>query len=94
VGKESCWCKGWREEFVLELLLSSIKSWCSAAEGNLTNATPAEKLILQLSMAGEKGAAFSAGVVVAGAERKPAALAAIINPLPSPKVSFSSFFKE
>jgi hypothetical protein len=45
-------------------------------------------------MAGKEGAAFSAGVVVAGADGKPAALAAIINPLPSPKVSFSSFFKE
>jgi hypothetical protein len=85
VEKESCWCKGWRETFVLELLLSSVKSCCSAREGNLTNATPAEKLILQLSMAGEEGAAFSAGVVVAGAERKPAALAAIINPLPFPE---------
>jgi len=69
VEKESCWCKGWRETFVLELLLSSVKSCCSAREGNLTNATPAEKLILQLSMAGEEGVAFSAGVVVAGAER-------------------------
>jgi len=36
-------------------------------------------------MAGEEGAAFSAGVVVAGAERKPAALAAIINHLPFPE---------
>jgi len=85
VEKESCWRKGWREKFVLELLLSSVKSWCSAGEGNLTNATPAEKLILQRSMAGEEGAAFSVGVVVAGTERKPAALTAIINPLPSPE---------
>ncbi|KAG6754824.1 hypothetical protein POTOM_040622 [Populus tomentosa] len=65
--------------------LYGIKSCCSAREGNLTNATSAEKLILQLSMAGEKGAAFSAGVVAAGAERKPAALAAKINPLPFPE---------
>jgi len=70
---------------VLELLLSSVKSCCSAREGNLTNATSAEKLILQLSMAGEEGAAFSASVVVAGAERKPTALAAIINPFPFPE---------
>jgi hypothetical protein len=67
------------------LLLSSVKSCCSAREGNLTNATPAEKLILQLSMAGEEGVVFFAGVVVAGAERKPAALVAIINPLPFPE---------
>jgi hypothetical protein len=33
------WCKGWREEFVLELLLLPVESWCSAGEGNLTNAT-------------------------------------------------------
>ncbi|KAG6748191.1 hypothetical protein POTOM_048098 [Populus tomentosa] len=65
--------------------LHGIKSCCSAREGNLTNATPAEKLILQLSMAGEEGAAFSAGVVVAGAERKPAALAARIKLLPFPE---------
>ncbi|KAG6773099.1 hypothetical protein POTOM_020353 [Populus tomentosa] len=58
---------------------------CSAREGNLTKATPAEKLILQLSMAGEEGVIFSAGVVAVGAERKPAALAARINPLPFPE---------